>query len=50
MSQKIKSNVKKKPMDVIFLERRLKQLIMDEEYERASVIKRWIDELSGNSK
>jgi len=31
--------------DIIFLERRLRQLVMLEEYERAAVIKRWLDEL-----
>lgn len=50
MSQKIKSDVNKKTMDILFLERRLKQLIKDEEYEKASVIKRWIDELNEKSK
>jgi protein-arginine kinase activator protein McsA len=50
MGQKIKSSVKKKTMDIIFLERRLKKLVLSEEYEKVSIIKRWIDELSVNSK
>jgi protein-arginine kinase activator protein McsA len=36
----------KKPGDIIFLERRLKELIEVENYEKATVIKRWIDELT----
>lgn len=31
--------------DIILLEKRLKYLIMMEEYERAARIKRWIEEL-----
>jgi hypothetical protein len=31
--------------DIIFLERKLKDLIEVENYEKAVVIKRWIDEL-----
>jgi protein-arginine kinase activator protein McsA len=32
--------------DIIFLERRLKELVDKEEYEKAATIKRWIDELT----
>ena len=31
--------------DIIFLERRLINHILNEEYEKAAVLKRWIDEL-----
>jgi len=41
-----KKTIKKKSMDILFLEKRLKEHIRDEEYEKASVIKRWIDELT----
>lgn len=34
-----------KHQDIIFLERRLKNHVLNEEYERAAVLKRWIDEL-----
>ena len=33
------------PYDIVFLEIRLQDLIEKEEYEKAVVIKRWIDEL-----
>lgn len=33
------------PYDIIFLEMRLEELVEKEEYEKAAVIKRWIDEL-----
>lgn len=33
------------PYDIVFLEMRLQDLIEKEEYEKAVVIKRWIDEL-----
>jgi protein-arginine kinase activator protein McsA len=33
------------PYDIIFLKRRLKQVVDREEYERAAIVKRWIDEL-----
>jgi protein-arginine kinase activator protein McsA len=33
------------PYDIIFLEMRLEELVEREEYEKAAVIKRWIDEL-----
>ena len=32
--------------DIIFLERRLRELVDKEEYEKAATIKRWIDELT----
>lgn len=32
--------------DIILLETRIKQLVRYEEYERAAIIKRWIDELT----
>jgi hypothetical protein len=34
-----------KHFDIIFLERRLQELLEKEEYEKAVTIKRWIDEL-----
>lgn len=33
------------PYDIVFLEMRLQDLVEREEYEKAAVIKRWIDEL-----
>jgi protein-arginine kinase activator protein McsA len=33
------------PYDIIFLQIRLEELVDKEEYEKAAVIKRWIDEL-----
>lgn len=33
------------PYDIIFLEIKLQELVEKEEYEKAAVIKRWIDEL-----
>jgi len=33
------------PKDIVFLKRRLMQVIETEEYESAAIIKRWIDEL-----
>lgn len=36
----------KKHGDIIFLERRLRDLVDKEEYEKAATIKRWIDELT----
>lgn len=33
------------PYDIIFLETKLEELVEKEEYEKAAVIKRWIDEL-----
>lgn len=33
------------PYDIVFLEMRLQDLVEKEEYEKAAVIKRWIDEL-----
>ena len=33
------------PYDIVFLEMRLQELIEKEEYEKAAVIKRWIDDL-----
>ena len=36
----------KKHGDIIFLERRLRDLLEEENYEKAAVIKRWIDELT----
>lgn len=41
-----KKSVKKKSMDILFLEKRLKEHILEEDYEKAAVIKRWIDELT----
>lgn len=38
--------IENKHPDIIFLERRLKQLVKSEEYERAVIIKRWLDELT----
>jgi protein-arginine kinase activator protein McsA len=32
--------------DIIFLERRLQELVDKEYYEKAATIKRWIDELT----
>ena len=32
--------------DIIFLERRLRDLLEEENYEKAAVVKRWIDELT----
>ena len=32
--------------DIIFLERRLQELLEKEDYERAAIVKRWIDELT----
>jgi protein-arginine kinase activator protein McsA len=36
----------KKNGDIIFLKRRLKYLVEVENYEKAAVVKRWIDELT----
>lgn len=33
------------PYDILFLQRRLDLVVEREEYERAAIIKRWIDEL-----
>jgi protein-arginine kinase activator protein McsA len=33
------------PYDIVFLQIRLEELVDKEEYEKAAVIKRWIDEL-----
>lgn len=33
------------PYDIVFLKRRLRLVVEREEYERAAIIKRWIDEL-----
>jgi hypothetical protein len=33
------------PYDIVFLQRRLDLVVEREEYERAAIIKRWIDEL-----
>lgn len=38
-------DIKNKHYDIDFLERRLKFLIEKEEYEKAAVIRRWLDEL-----
>jgi protein-arginine kinase activator protein McsA len=35
----------KLPYDIIFLKRRLDFVVEKEEYEKAAIIKRWIDEL-----
>lgn len=37
--------IENKHPDILFLERRLKQLVKSEEYEKAAVIKKWLDEL-----
>jgi protein-arginine kinase activator protein McsA len=34
------------PYDIIFLKKRLDYVIEIEEYEKAAIIKRWIDELT----
>ncbi len=39
---KMKENL---PYDIVFLKRRLQFVVEKEEYEKAAVIKRWIDEL-----
>lgn len=49
-SKSVKIPVKKKSMDILFLENRIKYLIQHEEYEKAAVIKRWIIELSQKQK
>ena len=36
----------KKHGDIIFLEKRLQELVDKEYYEKAATIKRWIDELT----
>lgn len=36
----------KKHGDILFLERRLNDLVDREEYEKAAIVKRWIDELT----
>jgi len=36
----------KKHGDILFLERRLNDLVEREEYEKAAIVKRWIDELT----
>lgn len=33
------------PYDIIFLKRRLETLVENEEYEKAVIIKKWIDDL-----
>jgi len=33
------------PYDIVFLKRRLRLVVEREEYEKAAIIKRWIDEL-----
>jgi len=33
------------PYDIVFLKRRLDFVVEKEEYEKAAIIKRWIDEL-----
>jgi protein-arginine kinase activator protein McsA len=39
----------KKINDISFLEERLKFLLKEEDYEKAAIIKRWIDELKQKS-
>ena len=39
---KMKENL---PYDIVFLKRRLQFVVEKEEYEKAAIIKRWIDEL-----
>jgi len=48
--KKVKVEEKQKSLDILFLEYKLKKLVEQEEYERASVIKRWIEELSEKHK
>ena len=48
MEQKNKTKIKS--LDVIFLEKKLQDYVNNEEYEKAAVVKRWIEELSGKSK
>jgi protein-arginine kinase activator protein McsA len=38
-------STEKLPYDIIFLKRRLNVVVEKEEYEKAAIIKRWIDEL-----
>jgi hypothetical protein len=37
--------MKKLPYDITFLQKRLDLVVEREQYERAAIIKRWIDEL-----
>lgn len=37
-------------MDIIFLQKRLEYLVKNEEYEIASRIKKWIEELKSDGK
>jgi protein-arginine kinase activator protein McsA len=39
-------NIENKHLDIICLEKRLRQLIILEEYEKAVRVRRWIDELA----
>jgi protein-arginine kinase activator protein McsA len=52
MSKDKSNNIgkKTKSIDILFLERKLIYYISHEEYEKASVIKRWIDELEEKEK
>ncbi len=52
MSKEKSNNIseKKKSPDILFLENKIKQHIINEDYEKASVIKRWIDELDAKEK
>jgi len=52
MSKEKSNNVSKyeKSQDILFLENKLKIHIINEDYEKASVIKRWIDELYAKEK
>jgi protein-arginine kinase activator protein McsA len=40
-----KMNSKDLPYDIVFLKMRLDYVVEIEEYEKAAIIKRWIDEL-----
>lgn len=44
-SSKSKTRKKEKSLDILYLESKLIKYVKDEEYEKAAVIKRWIDEL-----
>lgn len=39
-------NLNDKHYDIYFLERRLRHLISIEEYEKAVIVRKWIDELA----
>ncbi len=39
------TEIDKKHPDILFLEKRSVKLVSNEEYEKAAVIKKWVDEL-----